>query len=154
MKLYKKIILITFICISVGFNIKHIFWPYDFKTQAEMVNVSIKTRDFSEKHLDEICNKIIENFKADENFVSMFKLNLYMYKKYQLLQRDTVLPAKKYDDTAYGTNYPIYSNSYIEELNENKIKEYKRAVETYCLYNDVYQPEGVCIEETIDNLFK
>ena len=154
MKLYQKILLITFICISVGFNIKHIFWPYDFKTQAEMINVSVKTRDFSEKHFDEICNKIIKNFKADENFVRMFKLNINEYKKYQLIARDTVLPAYKNSYTAYGTNYPIYSNSYLEELNENKIKEYRRIVELYCLYNDVYQPEGTCSEETIDNLFK
>lgn len=154
MKLYKKIILIIFICISVGFNIKHIFWPYDFKTQAEMVNVSIKTRDFSEKHLDEICDKIMDNFKADENFISAFKADKEAFLKYRTIQINTVLPAYNSNVTSYGTNYPIYAGSYKDELTINKIKEYKRAVETYCLYNDVYQPEGVCSEETIDNLFK
>ena len=154
MKLYQKTILITFILISVGFNIKHIFWPYDFKTQAEMINVSVKTWDFSEESFDKICNRIINNFKSDKDFIEMFKLNINEYKKYQLIARDTILPAYKNSYTAYGTNYPIYSNSYLEELNENKIKEYRRTVELYCLYNDTYQPAGACSEETIDNLFK
>ena len=95
MKLYQKIILITFILISVSFNIKHIFWPYDFKTQAEMINVSVKTRDFSEESFDKICNRIINNFKSDKDFVEMFKLNINEYKKYQLIARDTILPAYK-----------------------------------------------------------
>ena len=154
MKLYKKIILITFICISVGFNIKHIFWPYDFKTQAEMTTAAEQISNLTSDEFDKICNQIIENFKADENFISAFKADKEAFLKYRTIQINTVLPAYNSNVTSYGTNYPIYAGSYKDELTINKIKEYKRAVETYCLYNDVYQPEGVCSEETIDNLFK
>ena len=154
MKLYQKIILITFILISVGFNIKHIFWPYDFKTQAEMTTAAEQISDITSDKFEQICNKIIENYKTDNKFVTAFIADKEEFLKYRTMQINTVLPAYNSDFTAYGTNYPIYVGSYRNELTINKIKEYKRAVETYCLYNDIYQPAGACSEETIDNLFK
>ena len=154
MKLYQKIILIIFILISVGFNIKHIFWPYDFKTQAEMTTAAEQISDITSDKFEQICNKIIENYKTDNKFVTAFIADKEEFLKYRTMQINTVLPAYNSDFTAYGTNYPIYAGSYRNELTINKIKEYKRAVETYCLYNDIYQPAGACSEETIDNLFK
>ena len=154
MKLYQKILLITFICISVGFNIKHIFWPYDFKTQAEMTTAAEQISNVTSDEFNKICNKIINNFKADKNFINAFKADKEEFLKYRTMQINTILPAYNTNFTVYGTNYPIYAGSYMDELTINKIKDYKTTIKTYCLYNDIYQPEGACSEETIDNLFK
>ena len=154
MKLYQKTILIIFILISVGFNIKHILWPYDFKTQAEMTTAAEQISDITSDKFEQICNKIIENYNTDNKFVTAFIADKEEFLKYRTMQINTILPAYNTNFTAYGTNYPIYAGSYMDELTINKIKDYKTTIKTYCLYNDVYQPEGACSEETIDSLFK
>ncbi len=119
-----------------------------------MLNFSNVSVEDSDKVFEKICNKIVENFKSDKNFVAAFNTDKAEFLKYRLIQRDVILPAKKSDPMAYGSNYAIHSDAYLKELNGNKIRDYKRMVELYCLYNDYYQPANACSDTQIEKIFK
>lgn len=125
-----------------------------YPTQADMLNASSHDMEMSNQKFEKICNKIIMNFKADKDFVAAFKKDKNEYMKYRLIQRDLVLPALSSDTMAYGSNYGISSHSYLIELNEDKLKAYKRALEMYCLYNEFAQSEETCSQKRINSLFK
>ncbi len=152
--LLKYLLLISFF-ISIGLNIRYIFFPpYPFKTQSDIINYSVKKQNISDEHFQKICNRIIKNFEADNDFIITFKLNNAEYEKYRLTQRDTIFPATRTNASAYGSMYPVLSCSYFEELNRYKIAEYKRAIELYCLHNSWAHPQNACCQETIDKIFE
>lgn len=160
MKNLYKLVLIIFVC--CGFA-NQIFAntslepkkqnPY-YPTQADMLNFASDSIEASDKNFERICNQIVQNFKADKNFVVAFNADKAEFLKYRLLQRDMILPAKKTDLTLYGSNYQVHSDSYLKELSTNKIRDYKRMVELYCLYNDFSQPQNACSDKQIQKLFK
>lgn len=124
-----------------------------YPTQANMLNESSKNIEFSDSSFEKICNNIVKNFKSDKNFVTAFNEDKTEFLKYRLLQRDLILPARKSDNTAYGSNYGIHSHSYLMELNRDKINSYKRSVQLYCLYNEKCQSRQACSEKKIKEIF-
>lgn len=125
-----------------------------YPTQADMLNASSHDLEISDQKFEKICNKILTSFKVDKDFVATFKKDKNEFLKYRLIQRDLILPALSSDSTAYGSNYGISSDSYLIELNEDKLKTYKRALELYCLYNEFAQPESACTKNKINSLFQ
>lgn len=125
-----------------------------YPTQADMLNYSSNRLAKLDKLYNDVCNKIIQNFKSDKNFVEAFQKDRTEFLKYRAIQRDVILPAFDNDPTAYGTNYELHSESYLLDLTNAKIKSLKNVVNDYCLYNDFAQPEAVCSPERIESLFK
>ncbi len=147
-KIFTVIILLFSLkeCFAIGLEFN--------KTQSDMLNISNASLIESDKKFEGVCVNIIDNFKSDNAFVRNFKKNIAEYLKYRVVLNDTILPSKTTDLTVYGSNYSIYSNSYLIELNEAKIEEYKRMVQLYCLYNDGLQPKNACSKKHLKNLFK
>lgn len=145
----KKLIIICLLCIlfyGLGYN--HCKRKYDFHTQAEMIRESNKDSHIADTEFESVCNRIIETFKSDKQFIENFKKDKEEFLKYRETQINTILPQGN-----CFTNYQIYANSYREELTEKKLIDYKRTVKTYCLYS-AEQPENICSDETIEDLFK
>lgn len=127
--------------------------PY-YPTQADMLNYSSNRLVKLDKLYNNICNKIVQNFKSDKNFVAAFQKDKAEFLKYRALQRDVILPAFDNDPRAYGTNYELHSESYLLDLTNAKIKSLKNVVSDYCLYNDFAQSKESCSQERIESLFK
>ena len=163
MKMIRNLPLICLLCL----NLSLIAWgktrPNDLKlraddpvypTQADMLNYSNDRLVKLDKLYNDICSKIVQNFKPDKNFVEAFQKDRAEFLKYRAIQRDVILPAFESDPTAYGTNYELHSESYLLDLTNAKIKSLKKVVSDYCLYNDFAQPDNACSMERIESLFK
>jgi len=126
-----------------------------YPTQADMLEYSHKNYGEILSLYNILCTRIIKHFKADKNFVVAFKKDTETFKKYSLIQRDVILPSYEASKgTAYGSNYGIYSDSFLQELTLDKIKNLRNLVQTYCVYNDFNQSDDKCSEESINSLFK
>lgn len=145
-------VLITILFISIGINIKFLYNNH-FQTQSEMINYSVNISNNINSDFENICNKIIETYRTDKNFVKSFREDKENFIKYREIQINTVLPLQS-NPVSYGSNYAIYYNSYYNDITIQKIKEYKKALKLYCSYNDFAQPEDVCNDKTIDKIFK
>lgn len=160
-KLYNLIFIILIIFISSfttfvfaknncsNLNKENDFYP----TQADMLNFSNKSTTEIETLFNQICDKIITIYSKDESFIKAFKKDKEEFNKYKFMQRDVILPHYMEDSTYYGSNYAISSDSYLNELIINKIKQYKRSIKLYCLYNDFNQNESACSDKTIKDIF-
>ncbi len=127
--------------------------PY-YPTQADMLNHSHDNLTKTDKIYNDICDRIIQNFKSDKNFVNAFQKDRAEFLKYRAIQRDVILPTFGNDLTGYGSNYDLYSNSYLIDLTNAKIESLKKVVSHYCLYNDYFQPEEACSPKKIKSLSK
>lgn len=125
-----------------------------YPTQADMLNYSRYKLDKVDAKYNQICNKIIKNFEADKSFVGALEKDRRGFLNYRLIERDIVLPSYSKDSTFYGSNYKLYSDSYLLTLTNAKIENLKVSVTTYCLYNDFLHNSNACSEKTLKKLFK
>lgn len=145
----RQLIILFLLCIlfyGVGYN--HCAKKYDFHIHPEIIKESDKDNGITDSEFETICSRIIETFKSDEQFVEYFQKDKEEFLKYRLIQIDTILPQGN-----SLPNYSVYANSYKQELTKRKVKNYKRALEAYCLYNSV-EPDDICSDESLEKIFQ
>lgn len=118
---------------------------------SEMYAYQVKTMNSLDKRYDELCRKILENFKEDKNFTSAFKEDIKAFKKYRLTQDKLVHPRHP---QSYGFMYYNikWENDYT--LTVIQIENIYKKIVAYCDFNEVFlENDSVCSPESIELLF-
>ena len=126
--------------------------PY-YPTQADMIAYSHKERDKIINRYNKICDNLVKNFSEDKEFVQALRKNQELFIEYRKSERSIALP-KLNNGIYYGSNRSIYSDFVLIDSTENQIKNLRRLIEDYCLYNHYEQDENACKPETLDKIFK
>ena len=124
--------------------------PY-YPTQADMLAYSHKERDEITNRYNKICDNLVKNFSKDKEFVQALRKNQGLFLEYRKSERNIVLPKRILN---YGSNWGIHSDCTLIDSTENQIKNLRKLIEDYCLYNYYEQDENACKPETLDKIFK
>lgn len=123
------------------------FWG----SQSQMIYWGDKTLESLYKRYDELCNKIIETFKEDEDFVKAFKKDIEAFKNYRNTQRDLIFPRT----INYGTIQPNIEWGTDYSLTVGHIEELKGKIGLYCIHNGaLLRDDSICSDENINNIFE
>ncbi len=123
-------------------------------SDSQMLYFSDKALESLYKRYDELCTKIINNFKEDKGFVTAFKKDIAAFKKYRETQSNMIYP-RQGTTLTYGTMYEYTLWGYNYSLTVQQIENTKRNVEMYCDSNSAFlKDDSVCSEDRINEMFE
>lgn len=118
---------------------------------AEMYSYQVKTINSLYKRYDELCDRILKNFKEDKTFISAFKEDIENFRKYRSSQDKLVHPRHPQE---YGLMYYNikWENDYT--LTVIQIENIYKKIIAYCEFNEAFLNDAsVCSKEKIESLF-
>ena len=158
MKIFFKISIILLFCIILSSCFAQ---ESDFIVQKkgqlypwlDMIAFSNKEKDKITDRYNKICDNLVKNFSEDKEFIQALRKNQKLFLEYRKSERDVVLPRADVN-LNYGFSWEVHSDVTLIESTENQIKNLRKLIEDYCLYNYYEQDENACKPETIDRIFK
>lgn len=120
------------------------------KNYAEDVKYSDALLKSSNKYFDEVINRINQNFKQDTAFLKLFNNNVNQYKASRMSEINIIFPHNQ----NYGVARESTTAYFNLSLNRNKLKEYEKLINYYCLRNEFFYTGDECSDAKIEQLFK
>lgn len=151
---FQKIISSFILLLFVLFGVSACAKEKNPMTFNEMIEFSADRLKKSDKHFDEVCLRITKNFSSDKAFIRLFNKDIANFKEYRKVQANMIFPVYEEHPTNYGVRFPLFYEGVLFSLNEQKLDTLKTSIKLYCLYNESYLPEGVCIDKKREQLFK
>lgn len=111
----------------------------------------------SHKYQHEVCIKVADNFRFDNQFSGYLKGKCILYESDRQRLLNVLFPVTNDGEDGYMEQYPILMSEFAIKMNSNEIESYKTIVQEYCKYNKykcAKRAPKACDEETINKLFE
>lgn len=132
------------------------FCSFILETAADMIEYSNKLLSEDDKHFNDVCNRIIEHFSEEKEFVKRFDSDRKEYLKTKRTIDHHLIFFHEPQEQWYGHIYlQYYGYENLSNLNKLKLEYYKGLVKTMCKYNfSSEKQKTMCSEKTLNRIFK